>query len=98
MLGYPAGQGVVVGYQVIAPQLGAVQGQRVGGAAVAGGVYSGADRLGLYLAHQLADVLHLAATAFKVGNAFHLGHSVHQLLGQVQLGDLGGGQDQQLLA
>ena len=47
-----------------------------------------ASRLDVFVvefAHQLADELHLAPAAFKVGDALGLGHGVHQLVIQVAL-------------
>ena len=45
----------------------------------------------------LADELHLAALAFKVGDPFGLFHAVEQLVGQLQFGQKLGTQVQQVL-
>ena len=42
------------------------------------------DQRLLELAHDLADVLHLAALAFEVGDAARFGQRVEQLVGQLQ--------------
>jgi hypothetical protein len=42
------------------------------------------QHLGLEQAHELANELHLAALAFKVGDAFGLSHGVLELVGQAR--------------
>ena len=95
----PLAKGVVFTDQAVAPGLGQVQHQvvlRRATGLLRQGRAHGFQHLGLNLAHELANELHLAALALKVGDALGLGHGVFQLFGQVQLGDELGPQRQQV--
>ena len=70
LLTHPALQSRIVGNQVVAPFFGLLKGDFVVGTALALGQYGGANGLGFHAAHQLADVLHLAALTFKIGDFF----------------------------
>jgi len=99
VLGDPLGGGVVVGNQPVTPDFGLVQHQVVGGRA--GGFFTerfldGIQHLGLELAHELADELHLAAFAFEIGDAFGIKNGVLELVGQVQPRQQVGAQFQQV--
>ena len=48
------------------------------------GGFDGVDFVFAELAHELADELHLAALAFKGGDALRFGQGVEQLVGQLQ--------------
>jgi len=101
VLGHPGGQRVVVGNQPVAPLFGQVQLQLFGGRALVllfQGLAGGVHQFGLQLAHELAHVLHLAALAFKVGDALGLGQRFHQFVGQAHGVEQVGAQGQQLLA
>ena len=98
---HPLLQRGIVGDQPVAPLFGLVQPQRVGGAALVldlqrvfdlthGGVVE--------FAHQLANELHLPATAFEVADAFGLREGVDELLGQGQFVHQALPQGQQRLA
>ena len=81
----PAAERVVVGNQAVAPAFGLVQGGGFGGrhAVLLGqGELHGLQHLGVELAHQLADELHLAALALEIGDALGLGDGVDQLFVQ----------------
>ncbi len=97
----PDGQGRFLGNQAVAPLLGRMQGHLLGGRSVVLLVQRGAHGgdLGLVqLAHELADVLHLAALAFEIGDALGLGQGIGQLVGQLQALEQVGAQRQQILA
>ncbi len=101
VLGHPGAERVVVGDQPVAPLLGQVQAS----VSVAEPLCcsssawrAASTSFGVELAHELADELHLAALAFEVGDAFGLGHRVHQLVGQAQRFGQVGAQVQQLFA
>ena len=88
---HPLGQCLVVGNQAVAPLLGCM---RAGpssrrpslpcAARPGPGAWRPALRFGVELAHELADVLHLAALAFEIGDALGFGQGIHQLVGQFQ--------------
>ena len=98
MLGHPAGEGVVAGQQLHAPAFCFVQGQRILCAAELHGGHRFADGLHVVLAHQLADVLHLAALALEGLGALVLGHRIAQRLGNGQVDDAVIGQADERLA
>mmetsp|Transcript_34351 Transcript_34351/g.62698 ORF Transcript_34351/g.62698 Transcript_34351/m.62698 type:complete len:312 (+) Transcript_34351:251-1186(+) len=68
MIGQELLQRIITGQQALAPALGLVQAQAVLRMAELEGRHGLAHRLGVDLAHQLADVLHLPAAALEVGD------------------------------
>src|SRR6218665_143176 len=88
----------VLGQQAFAPALALVQRQAVLGMAELECGHRFLDRFGIDVAHQLADVLHLAAPTFVGGDLLGGLDGVEQDLGQAQRRDAVGRQAQQVLA
>lgn len=98
VLAHPLGEGVVLGEQAVAPALGGVQREGLLGARHLERGDRLAQQLRIDPAHELADVLPLAAAALVRAGALELQQGVEQELGHVQRGQARVGHLDELLA